>query len=231
MVKGEILRPRQAPNLCKKMSSVSLRFRLFSKFLWWKHYHPFNWAHKPLCKRFHRETFHVQGIHLCRSCTLLYAGLLLFTSLAIFQNPLIHQTPWIFLILPSLFLVIASFPQWYPRWNRLTRDLLRFGVGFVPPWLILQVCKTNPWVALVALGGLYAFWKYYFRLRENRKRNLCHGCPELGTGKVCSGYQRQAAAIRAYQIEASDYLTLHPSWLTTGIKTSTAKHAKGGSLT
>lgn len=38
----------------------------------------------------------------------------------------------------------------------------------------------------------------YARVRSRHKARACEGCPELGTDGVCSGFQLQAAAMRAY---------------------------------
>ena len=180
------------------------RFRL--KWLWLRHTHTFNWAHKPLCDRFKPGVLRIGKLHVCRSCLFAYSGMLIGGIAALVYSTFIvtMRLPWLACILAPV--IILSYPRLYKRLSRFIQDGLRFAMGvllgFIPFFLIYRNFAS----ALLCIVVMFAFWRFYFHQRRLRKRQACEGCPELNLPEICSGFQQQAAAIRLYEIEATDFM-------------------------
>lgn len=190
---------------------MKLSLALRVKWLWLRHAYTFNWAHKPLCERFKKDVLRVGGLYLCRSCTCAYAGLAGGAVIAL-AAPL-SDALWLALF-PSILVAVLGFsvPPLYKRLPRRVRDILRFQAGALIP-LALHVCiSIQFWVGAVGLAAILAFWCLYFRLRKIRKLCECDGCPELGSGDICSGFALQAGHVRRYESEATDLL-LHSGFV------------------
>ena len=181
---------------------TGLKQSILMKSLWWKKTWWFQWAHKPLCDRFHRETFRFGQLHLCRSCTLLYSALAI--ALVLILTVTLPESSF-GLILPAFISVLAvSHPKVYRYWSRGGRDLLRAGFGFLFPLTLFTAWKIHWAVPLLIVGGLWLVWGWYSRVRSAGKPRKCEGCPEFANGGVCSGYQKQTAALRAYEEAATE---------------------------
>ena len=68
----------------RRFSDFAFRLRL--KWMWLRHTHPFNWAHKPLCSRFQSGVLQIGKLHVCRSCLFAYCGIVL-GSITAFVHP------------------------------------------------------------------------------------------------------------------------------------------------
>lgn len=181
---------------------------LHLRWLWWKHTWHFQAAHKPLCARFHRDVLRIGRLHLCRSCTALYGGL----ALSLLLAPFYHHwmtVPWAVTVSALLGMVIlASGPARYRGASRLTRDILRSGLG-VLVGLSVVMLTTPLWpLALLHVGLLVVIGRFYQGLRHAHGRNAdgCAGCPERHQPGICAGFQKQAEYIRAYEESATDWL-------------------------
>jgi hypothetical protein len=190
------------------------RRRLAWKWLWLSYVYPFYFAHKPLCERFRHEVLRIGHIHVCRSCTLVYAGI---GSVAVtcwlFRAALREMRVELFL---GSFLVLAgatlalSFPTWYKRWPRPMRDVLRFALGGLIAMCGYVLISGHIVVGLAAAAGLLATWKAFMVLRNRRTVHRCDGCARLSPKQICPGYTLQASIIRQYEEAATELLTA--SW-------------------
>ena len=175
-------------------------------FLWWLHFRHgwrYRFAHKPLCDRFAHDVLRIGPLHVCRSCTLLYAGIA--TGFAAWA--LLPASPWA-LAAALASVLLPSAPQVYTRLPRHVRDVLRFGAGLLLPMAVAVGVAGRLIPALGALAVMWGFWRLYFHLRLARRATACNGCPELNAGGICSGFAQQANAFRQYEEAASALLTL-----------------------
>ncbi len=173
---------------------------------WWldlRHGWRYRFAHKPLCDRFAHDVLRIGPLHVCRSCTLLYAGIA--TGFAAWA--LLPVSPWALAIALAAVL-LPSAPPLYTRLPRHVRDVLRFGVGLLLPMAVAVGVAGRLIPALGALAVMWGFWRLYFHLRLARRAAACNGCPELNAGGICSGFAQQANAFRQYDEAASALLTL-----------------------
>ena len=169
--------------------------------LWWRRSYWFRWAHKPLCDRFQRDVLSVGKVRLCRSCTLAWFGVAVgAVAMAIGGT----STAWSAVVLASM-VVAASLPSRYARYPRWARDALRFSLGWVIGVGAVAVLIGPHLPGLLIAGGLAAAWAPFQASRRKRRQDLCHGCPQLGTG-ICSGFRAQAADARRYEEEATALL-------------------------
>jgi hypothetical protein len=158
----------------------------------WRHAWPVRWAHHPLCTRHRHETWRIGRAFVCRGCASLALGLAAGVAVVLTAPAVI--VAWMALALAPPVLML-SWPSWYPRLPRTSRDGLRIGLGA----LIASVCHVvfsapaRGW-PLLPLGAL--LWWVYRRRRAVVQRRRCLGCPELGQG-VCSGYAEHARIMRA----------------------------------
>lgn len=154
------------------------------------------WAHHPLCQRHAHETWRVGGLFLCKGCVCLAAGLGL-ASVAVLVLPGAWSAWALLLTAPPVFSL--SWPPFYQRLPRGFRDLLRVGAGAS---IVFAAAVVGHWPLLAwpLLPALAALWWGFRRARASVIARRCIGCPELGAGKICSGYARQAASTRAFEL-------------------------------
>lgn len=172
------------------------------KFLWWKNTWWFQWAHKPLCDKFHKETFQFGRLHLCRSCTLLYTALM--GALLLLCSVSLPADSFAFVAACLGLVLAASHPKVYQIWSRGFRDLWRAGFGFLLPLTLYTAWKVNWLLPVLSAGLLWIVWSWFSRVRSEVKSHKCENCPELNEEGVCSGYQRQSMAIRKYEEAATE---------------------------
>ncbi len=179
------------------------------KWLWLSHVYPFYWAHKPLCQRFRRDVLRIGRLHLCRSCTMVYAGVALGVLLcAVFHEPLRDAAPALFAALAAATLALSC-PVWYGKWTRPVRDALRGMTGAtiaLAGYLLISGSLLPGLIGLVALG---LTWKAYQALRGSHQPKACAGCPQLREDEICPGFALQAERIRQYEQKATDLLLSH----------------------
>ena len=181
---------------------MSLRDRIALRLLWLRHAWKFNWAHKPLCERFHGEVLRVGALHVCRSCTFLYAGLIAAGIAGILRPEAIAGRPCLFAgVLAGVALLSA--PPFYKKWPRPVRDLLRFGAGALIPAGFIVLVHGSLILGAAGLLLLWIHWRVYLRRRRERRARACEGCSDLTAGTVCPGFRMQADAARAYEHAAS----------------------------
>ena len=185
--------------------AVTWRDRLYLRRLWWRHAYTFNWAHKPLCDRFQANVLRFGSVRICRSCSLLYASVLV-TGLCLF---LFNTSPSMLLVLLYSLLgpvLVLSHPPLYDRFNRLGKDTLRVVAGILGAVMVTALFAGAFWLTLPALGVFLLSYRFSLKAYGRAKRNACEGCPELGTGDVCSGFRHQLPHIRAYEMAATEHL-------------------------
>jgi len=176
------------------------------KWLWLRHTWTFNWAHKPLCDRFQEDVVRIGRACVCRSCLLLYTGIIAgIVLLLVVERPLPRPVVFAGVMLTALTVVLSA-PLWYKKWPRRVRDVLRFSSGAA-----ISFCLGLPFTGHVATGMigvvlLVAFWMVCFRLRGSRKRQACDGCEQLRSRQICAGFAYQAQHIRRYEQAATEYL-------------------------
>jgi hypothetical protein len=184
---------------------MNLVTRLRMKALWLKHAYRFLWAHKPLCEKFAGDVLRIGKVHLCRSCVCAYSGIFGGILLVLLAPLPADALPGYFFAGLAGVLALSA-PPLYKRLPRRVRDLLRFAAGALIPLSILLAIQSSLWIGASGLAALFAFWLVYFRLRKARKLEACHGCPELGAGRICSGFEMQAEHLRRFEREATELL-------------------------
>lgn len=187
-----------------RVSNLIYNIRL--KWIWLYHTYTFNWAHRPLCDRFKSGVLQVGRLHLCRSCMFAYIGIVLgiFTSLN--YSTFIQQIQLIWLLSALSPVIFLSYPTWYKKLPRFIQDALRLTMGIfigISPFLIIYQNYLSGITTLIVMS---VFWWIYFRQRQIRKRHACDKCPELDLPEICSGFKEQAAAIRLYEIQATEFM-------------------------
>ena len=190
------------------------RDRLVLGILLWRCTYRTRLSHKPLCEKFRPDALRLGSVYVCRSCFCVYAALLMTlimgTALAVLRpdsfSRSIHERLFAALLIGTLLL---SSPPFYRRLPRVLRDVTRSGLGTTLGLLfLLPFCGRFLFFA-VSAAILIAFWRYYFKLRANRRLAQCEGCPELedGVDKVCSGYALHAEGARRFEECASAWMT------------------------
>lgn len=179
--------------------------RIRAKLHWWKFSYPFLLAHKPLCSRFKNDVLKLGHIHLCRSCTFLYSGLIVSLILLFVISP----SSKVFAVVDTVLLIttlVGSSPWFYWKTNRIIRDMLRCSLGYILAASIYFL-SAGIWVGFIVHILLFTGWFFYYRKkRAERKSVQCDGCAEQNCNSVCSGYKVQADYIRKYEIFATDQL-------------------------
>ncbi len=174
--------------------------------MWLWHSRFFRWAHKPLCDHYHHDIIHWGQYHLCRSCTLLWTGLLFGCLSGLWW---INQAGAL-LLWNLMFITICaafSWPVFYRNYSRTIRDIIRFFTGFSASCLfIFSGAISWKW-------GLLSFVILYLSrglILNKRKRqyndSTCQNCPEYNTEIICSGFRKQAESSREFEILASNYV-------------------------
>lgn len=176
------------------------------KSLWFKHSYTFCWSHKPLCQRFDKGVIKLGKVSLCRSCTLVYIGMIvsifLFTLLFKDLSPIVKY----FYIVQFTLTVIFSYPGIYRKIPRELCDLLRFSLGGLIPFTFFILTHGYYGTGLTGSILFVISGIYYRRKRSDLKSYLCRNCDENTGEGICSGYIKQAEHIRAYEEEATEYL-------------------------
>lgn len=183
-----------------------LRYNLKIKWMWLQHTWTFNWAHRPLCDRFKSGVLQIGKLHLCRSCMFAYTGMIFGIIISITNAGFISQIKLIWLIFALAPVIFLSYPRFYKRFSRVIQDGLRLAMGIfigISPFLLIY---RNFLSGITVVGVMLVFWRIYFQQRQIRKQHACDNCPELNLPDICSGFEQQAAAIRLYEIEATDFM-------------------------
>jgi len=180
--------------------------RIYLKLLWIYTARHFYWSHKPLCDRFGENIIKLGRYRFCRSCSLLYMGLVASAMAFAYIDKAITVKSCLLIALP---IIALSLPKIYKKHSRGVRDLLRFGSGYILPLPIFLMISGSLIHALAILIALSAIWKYYFVVRKSRKLAECDGCAELECNKICSGFQLHREAMNIYDEKAVAYITRH----------------------
>lgn len=182
-------------------SNLSRKIHL--KILWLRYTYPFLWAHKPLCERFQQDTFQVKSIRICRSCCLLYAGILSSALLGYFK--LYEIPPGVLFVVTSAVLLL-SVPHIYRFYPRPVRDILRFLLGAALASTLLFFFSKALFVGVIGTFLLLVIRAVLQRQRAILKSKACQGCEELSLQGICSGFVLQAERIRRYETKATEYV-------------------------
>lgn len=180
--------------------------KIYLKWLWYSRTCSFQWAHKPLCRHFKADIITLGHIHLCRSCCCLYAGILSGLCLRWWFPEWNENYAVAGLMALSLFVVPLSRPDLYKKMPRFIRDVLRFSLGIMVSQTVLMLFTHHVLFALPLLILLLIFRRCYYKQRYRRKLKYCKSCEDYAEGKICPGFAKQAALIRQYEEEATDYL-------------------------
>lgn len=100
-------------------------------------------------------------------------------------------------------LIIESTGVTNRRIKRLSRFLTGLGIGGFF-WGIITIDFPIKLVGLIVASISYAIFLIIRRVRPTT--DLCIGCQELNAGKVCSGLEHKAKAMKEYSDYASDLL-------------------------
>ncbi|MGE0431467.1 MAG: hypothetical protein AB7S36_04340 [Planctomycetota bacterium] len=189
---------------------VRLPGRATRGMLWWRHMWRYALAHKPLCERFAPHVLRIGSVHVCRSCALMW------TAAAASFGALLAigaTTGWLLALLPALAgpVVVLSVPALYDRWTRPMRDLLRALLGATVAMLALLWLQGALVAAAVATVSLLIARRLFVRQHRRRSLDACAGCPELDRRGVCSGFARQADAVRRLDEAIVARMQMHPA--------------------
>ena len=103
----------------------------------------------------------------------------------------------------SFLLVIEAVKVTNRKIKRITRITTGLGIGAFF-WGLLTVDFPIKLVGLTVALISYILFRIIRQLRPTA--DLCMGCEELNTGKVCSGLEHKAKAMNDYSDYASDLL-------------------------
>jgi hypothetical protein len=185
--------------------ALARRLRWRARWSWWIRSGWFRFAHKPLCRRFEQDVIRIGRLRFCRSCAALAGGI--FCGGAAWAGGLLTGPAlWVSAGL-GLGLVTASLATSFERWPRPLRSLHRFATGCLPALALACGFEAGTATGMVALAWTLTL---YLRLRQRHRRTRaeqCAGCPELKRAGLCSGYRRQAVALRRYDQEMHEALT------------------------
>ncbi len=184
----------------------NLIFNIHLKWMWLRHTHTFNWAHKPLCERYRSGVLRIGRLYVCRSCLFAYSGILIGVIAALVYPTHIADlklTRLLFVLVP---VVVSSYPRLYKKLPRFSQDILRFVMGGIIGIIPFLLIHRNFISGIICVFVMGVFWRIYFHQRKIRKLHACDGCPELDIPKICSGFQHQSEAVRLYEIEATELL-------------------------
>lgn len=171
-----------------------------------RYVYPFYWAHHPLCDRFRRDVLRLGRMHVCRSCALVYAGLILtILGCLVYSAEISPVASSLFALLVAVTLA-GSCPIWYRRWPRPVRDLFRAMLG-----MTLGLCgfllTHQFWpLGLTGLIVLLVSYQVYFVLRQAQRLRACDGCLELDQPGICSGCRLKVELTRQYETAATAWL-------------------------
>ena len=184
----------------------NLIFNIHLKWMWLRHTHTFNWAHKPLCERYRSGVLRIGRLYVCRSCLFAYSGILIgIIAALVYPTHLadLKLTRLLFVLVP---VVVSSYPRLYKKLPRLSQDILRFVMGGIIGIIPFLLIHRNFISGITCVFVMGVFWRIYFHQRKIRKLHACDGCPELELPEICSGFQHQSEAVRLYEIEATELL-------------------------
>ena len=195
----------------KHFDLYTLKLAVLYKFYYLKNYFCFMFAHKPLCKKYEKDTLLLfNKIYFCRSCFCLYLGSIAGLLIGLF---LIQVLAEYYITLFSLtgLTILFSYPPVYKYFSRLTRDVMRFLAGFLSISTLIVVSKTNP-VLCVGLVLSFIIIKHFYNKKRSSKY-VCSGCNELNSNKACSGYRKQTDALLKLEENFSKHLRIRKELL------------------
>ena len=181
------------------------KWRLIRTWLWWRHTHTFQFAHRPLCSRFEKGAFRIGRVRVCRGCTLLCAGVAAALT-AVLLAPLSTPATAYIGYGSSLPVLACTWPAWYARMPRLARDALRFALGACIVLLVSMLWQGPVLLGVANVAALAIIRHVMLRRRAAVKSRGCEGCPERAEYGVCPGFADQAAHIRQFEQAATDRL-------------------------
>lgn len=184
----------------------NLIFNVHLKWMWLRHTHTFNWAHKPLCERYKSGVLRIGKLYVCRSCLFAYSGILIGIIAALVYPTHIAGLELTRLLIVLVPVVVSSYPRLYKKLPRFSQDILRFVMGGIIGIIPFLLIHRNFITGITCVFVMGVFWRIYFHQRKIRKLHACDGCPELDLPKICSGFQHQSEAVRLYEIEATELL-------------------------
>ena len=169
----------------------------------------YRWAHHPLCERFGRDVWRIGPVHVCRSCTLLYASAFVGVGTGWFMAG--RVSAWGLLWGLMVLVLPLSHPRLYEKQSRFARDLLRCGAGLIAGLLLVMILRGGAVVGAAHVVLLGAVYGWYRRSRQRVLASACEGCPELGARGTCSGFRLQSERILAYEPMATE-LIMRSGW-------------------
>lgn len=178
-----------------KTSTIKLFDLLRYKAYRVKYYRHFLFSHKPLCKKYEHESLRFfKNYYVCRSCFFMYTGLWAALALSLLN---LNGRPGFYEIISTLIfaalITILTKPSIYHRFSRRIKDIIRFFDGVVISLVFVLFCKINLLVLIAGIIGFIFIKRIYNSQRDASK--ICSGCPELSTGRACSGYRKQVDAL------------------------------------
>lgn len=166
--------------------------------LWWRCFGPIVFAHKPLCSKFHSHTLQLGSFRICRSCLLLWSGIVTTALIAAMDLMMFSQYQ---MIIPFILgvVMLGSHPQLYKRIHRFGKDGLRFLLGLLISYTLLQFLVGEYVIGIVFAGLLWSSKFIYSRIRMAERDGVCETCPEYQSTKICSGYKYKSQRMRLYE--------------------------------
>ncbi len=187
---------------------ASLQNKLINRWLWFKNCWWFTFSHKPLCTHYHKDTFKIGRLFVCRSCTLVYSSALITLIAALLLGSYFTVSMSIMLLCFTIGVTGLSYPPLYKRHSRTVRDILRSLLG-----VLIIASSFNIYHAPIIIWSYAPFtlliicWVIFGKSRQENKRGKCYSCPEFKENSVCSGYEKQIVSVQAYQDKFAEILT------------------------
>ncbi|MCB1218649.1 hypothetical protein KDL44_14795 [bacterium] len=185
---------------------MNIRLRLGLARIHWKHSLAFRFAHRPLCPRYRADLLRVRGIWLCRSCCLLWLGIVSGNLIWLLPlpQPSVSYAGGYMAVLATV--AILSFPAIYRPLPRLLRDLLRFSAGLLIAATPFVAIRLSLATGIIGAVLILLFRQYYLRSALRRRQRVCTDCPAGVEQPVCDGFSQQVEGLRRYEEEATEFL-------------------------
>ena len=149
--------------------------------------------------------YHIGPLVVCQGCFLTTIGILIGFISSILINLTLETIQWFLMAFIIMFflLIIEAFQVTNRMLKRMTRLLTGLGIG-VFFWGLLTVDFPIKLVGLIVASLSYASFRIIRHVKPST--DLCIGCQELNAGKICSGLEHKAKAMKEYSDYASDLL-------------------------
>ncbi len=176
--------------------------------IYFKHFYKFIFLHKPLCERYKNSTLNIFGLYICRSCLFLYLGFIISLLFLVTFIKSVHFDKFFLLGLCGCILTFGiSYPPIYSKFQRVTKDFIRFYDGIFLAAMFVTCFKLNIYIGFGSIAGFLVLRHLYNKKRTGDR--ICKNCIELNKETTCPGYIEQKEALLKIEEEYSNIVSKH----------------------